>query len=114
MLSACSSSSDYKDNIKRFFGGSDLLDHLRPVTFNWKDSGAVDLGLVAEEVAEIEPLLVTYDRNGVVEGVKYDRIGVVLLNVVEEQQDRIERQREQIEVLRTAVCTLIPNHEACE
>jgi len=55
-----------------------------------------DLGLVAEEVAKIEPLLVTY-KDGRVEGVKYDRIGVVLVNVLKEQQEEIEKLRQELE-----------------
>ena len=57
----------------------------------------IDLGLGAEDVAEIEPLLVNYNKDGQVEGVKYDRIGVVLLNAVKEQQDQIQTQQTQIE-----------------
>ncbi len=53
------------------------------------------MGLVAEEVAEVEPLLVNYNENGEVEGVKYDRVGVVLLNAVKEQQIQIESQAKQ-------------------
>lgn len=52
-----------------------------------------DLGLGAEDVAAIEPLLVTYNAKGEVEGVKYDRIGVVLVNAVKEQQAEISSQR---------------------
>ena len=55
-----------------------------------------DLGLVAEEVAEVEPLLVTHNEKGEVEGVKYDRLGVVLINAIKEQQAQIERQQAEI------------------
>ncbi len=95
ILATCSSSIRYKDNVEPFSGGVDVLNRLRPVTFNWKGSGMFDLGLVAEEVAEIEPLLVTY-KNEQVEGVKYDRIGVLLVNVVKEQAAELERQKEEV------------------
>jgi len=49
-----------------------------------------DMGLVAEEVAEIEPLLTSTNDKGEVEGVKYDRVGVVLINAVKEQQAQID------------------------
>ena len=58
------------------------------------------LGLIAEEVAEIEPLLVTHNGNGKIEGVKYDQIGMVLINAVKEQQAQIQQQQKQIETLR--------------
>jgi hypothetical protein len=67
-----------------------LIERLRPVSFDWKDGGTHDLGLVAEEVADAEPLLTTTNAKGEVEGVKYDRVGVVLVNAVKEQQSQIE------------------------
>ncbi len=33
-----------------------MIRKLRPVLFNWKDGGVADMGLVAEEVNEVEPL----------------------------------------------------------
>jgi hypothetical protein len=38
--------------------------------------------------------------------VKYDRIGSVLINVVEEQQQRIEAQQREIDELRTIILEL--------
>jgi len=93
----CSSSLRYKTNINRFGFGLDLIYRLKPITFDWKEGGMRDLGLGAEDVAAIEPLLVTYNDKGEVEGVKYDRIGVVLVNAVKEQQAQIEEQRKLIE-----------------
>jgi ribosomal protein S6 len=42
-------------------------------------------------------LLVIYNAKGQVEGVKYDRVGVVLINAVKEQQGQIENEHELIE-----------------
>ncbi|MEQ1605898.1 MAG: tail fiber domain-containing protein [Pyrinomonadaceae bacterium] len=89
-ISTCSSSLRYKTNINGFGLGLNLINQLKPITFDWKDGGMHDLGLGAEDVAAIEPLLVTYNTKGEVEGVKYDRIGVVLINAVKEQQRQIE------------------------
>jgi len=47
--------------------------------------GKRDLGFGAEDVQKIEPLLVTLNTQGQVEGVKYDRITVVLVNAIKEQ-----------------------------
>jgi len=126
-ISTCSSSIRYKTNVSDFAGGIDILDRLRPVTFNWKGSGLLDLGLVAEEVATVDPLLVTYNANGAVEGVKYDRIGVVLVNVVRKQQEEIVDLREQLDgkeariqrleaeaaAIRAAFCSQNQNLEIC-
>lgn len=89
-FATCSSSVRYKSNITAFSSGLDLIKKLRPVSFYWKDNNKLDLGLVAEEVADTEPLLTINNENGEVEGVKYDRIGVVLVNAVNEQQLQIE------------------------
>ncbi|MEP6923105.1 MAG: tail fiber domain-containing protein, partial [Pyrinomonadaceae bacterium] len=96
-ISTCSSSIRYKENINRFSSGLSLIGKLRPVSFNWKDGGMLDFGLVAEEAAEVEPLLITRNAKGEVEGVKYDRVGVVLINAAQEQQLQIEAQQKQID-----------------
>jgi hypothetical protein len=100
-ISSCSSSLRYKTNIAQFSFGLSVLRRLRPITFTWKDGGGIrDLGFGAEDVAAIEPLLVTYNQKGEVEGVKYDRISAVLVNSVKEQQIKIEEQQTQIEALQ--------------
>jgi hypothetical protein len=105
-ISHCSSSLRYKNNIAALDRGFDLINQLRPVTYDWKASGERDLGLVAEEVAKVEPLLVTRNEKGEIEGVKYDRITVALINVVKQQQS-------QIEALKKLVCKDHPEAELC-
>lgn len=96
-ISTCSSSLRYKTNLAPFRGGLNLISRLQPITFNWKANGEADLGLGAEEVAKVEPLLVTHNDKGEIEGVKYDRVAVVLLNAVKEQQAQIKKQTEMIQ-----------------
>ncbi|MBK9767820.1 MAG: hypothetical protein IPP63_12790 [Chloracidobacterium sp.] len=69
----------------------------------------------------------TYNAKGEVEGVKYDRIGVVLVNAVKEQQEQInsqkteitaqrtmiERQQREIELLKAYVCSMSPTALVC-
>ena len=107
---------------------------MRPVTFDWKGRAEPDLGLVADDVAEIDPLLITYDREGKIQGIKYDRIGVVLINAVKEQQAQISGQHKQIssqqsqieaqdakikslemqvEAFKALVCSQNPSAEVC-
>jgi hypothetical protein len=95
-IANCSSSIRYKTNLATLHTGLNLINRLRPVTFNWKQNGEHDLGLVAEEVAKVEPLLVTHNNKGEIEGVKYDRVSVVLVNAVKEQQAQIVAQQAQI------------------
>jgi hypothetical protein len=102
-ISNCSSSLRYKRNLAALHTGLSLIHQLRPVTFDWKQGGEHDLGLVAEEVAKVEPLLVTHNDKGEIEGVKYDRISVVLLNAVKEQQLQIATQQTQNETQRRLI-----------
>jgi hypothetical protein len=134
VLALCSSSRRYKENIQPLASGLDLIQRLRPVTFDWKEGGMADLGLIAEEVAEVEPLMITHNSKGEIEGVKYDLIAVVLINAVNEQQTQIETQAKEIaehretikrqqvelekqsqefEALKTLVCSQNPSAEIC-
>jgi hypothetical protein len=103
-ISTCSSSLRYKTNIQPFIGGLNVLNRLRPITFDWKQGGMHDLGFGAEDIAAVEPLLVTRNDKGEVEGVKYDRITAVLVNAVKEQQEQIKRQQNEIANLKALVC----------
>lgn len=94
VIAFCSSSERYKGSTRVFTPGLSKLRKLFPVTFNWLADGTPDLGLIAEEVAKIEPLLVTRNDEGEIEGVKYDRINLVLINSVKEQQVQIEKLKE--------------------
>ena len=113
-ISHCSSSLRYKNNIAALDSGLQLINQLRPVTYDWKQSREHDLGLVAEEVAKVEPLLVTHNEKGEIEGVKYDRISVLLINAVKEQQRTIERQQQQIDALKKLICASHGNAEVCK
>ncbi len=120
-ISYCSSSRRYKTNIAGYAGGLNLLNRLRPVTFDWKDSKMRDFGFLAEEVAEVEPLLVIHNDKGEIEGVKYSQISTVLVNAIKEQQAQIEEQTRQlkaqnqtIEALKNLVCATNPTAEICK
>jgi len=102
-ISLCSSSIRYKTDVQDFTSGLELIRRLRPVTFRWKQNNQQDLGFVAEEVNAIEPLLTTYNDNGEVEGVKYDRVSTALVNAVNEQQTEIESQADQIKSQQTRI-----------
>ena len=97
VFTACASSRRYKENVQPFFQGLPVIKRLRPVTFNWKEGREADLGLIAEEVNTVEPLLNTYNRKGEIEGVKYEQLTIVLVNAVQEQQRQIETQQKQID-----------------
>ena len=98
IIASCASSSlRYKTNVTPFGSGMDLVKQLKPIAYNWKHDGAVDLGFGAEDVAKVNPLLVIYDAKGQVEGVRYDRMSVVFVNAFKEQQQQIEAQQRRLE-----------------
>ena len=105
-LSVCSSSLRFKSDIQPFTSGLESVKRLRPITFVWKNSGTLDIGFAAEEVAEVEPLLATYNAQGEIEGVKYKQITTVLVNAVNQQQTQIEAQKVELEKQRAEIETL--------
>ena len=92
---ACSSSLRFKTNVHPFFGGLDIIRRLRPINFDWKDGSGHDIGLGAEDVAKVVPSFAITDKNGEIAGVKYDRLNILLINAVKEQQNQIEALRKQ-------------------
>jgi hypothetical protein len=108
------SSIRYKENVVSVGLGLDLVRRLRPVSFRWKEDGQKDLGLIAEEVNEVEPLLVTRNAAGDIVGVKYQQLNVVLINAIRQQQAQIENQQTQIESLKKLVCLDHPNADVCK
>lgn len=97
VLAECSSSARYKSDISSLESTTDLVERLRPVSYRWTESGEEDVGLVAEEVAEVEPRLVTYNRDGQVEGVKYRQLSALLIRALQEQHRDIERMQGEIQ-----------------
>lgn len=102
----CSSSYRYKTNISKFSDGLRVVRQLKPIAYNWKLGAKSDVGFGAEDVEKIDKRLVVYNEKGQVEGVKYDRIGVVLVNAVKEQQAQIEQLQKTIADLKTELESL--------
>ena len=100
------SSLRFKQNVQPFRGGLDIVRRLRPITFDWKESGLPDIGLGAEEVAKVAPSFTFTDSKGEIAGVKYERLDLLLINAVKEQQQQIERQQKQIATLVTSNAAL--------
>ncbi len=95
------SSLRYKKNVQDMGNLSNSIYDLRPVSFDWKKSGTKDYGLIAEEVAEAMPTVITFDENGRPETVEYVRLIPFLLNELQKQQKRIGELTARIEALET-------------
>ena len=76
------SSRKLKHDIQPMNKASETLYQFKPVTFkynsDWK--GTTQYGLIAEEVAEVDPQLVVRGRDGEIMAVHYEQINNMLLN----------------------------------
>jgi uncharacterized coiled-coil protein SlyX len=84
LLGTVTSSARFKDDIKPMGQVSDALLALKPVTFHYKKEIDPDrtqqFGLVAEEVAKVNPDLVVRDDQGKIYTVRYEAVNAMLLN----------------------------------
>lgn len=100
-LGVASSSRRAKEDVREIADESDGLMRLRPVGFKYKAQidpmGLVQYGLIAEEVADVYPDLVAYDRDGRPETVRYHLVNALLLNEVQKQHRTAEAQEKTIE-----------------
>jgi hypothetical protein len=98
------SSRRFKDGIRDLANEGEALMRLRPVAFRYKPqidaAGLTQYGLIAEEVAEAYPELVTSDREGRPEGVRYHLLAPLLLNEAQKQRLTIESLRAEVEQLK--------------
>jgi hypothetical protein len=80
---------------------SEVILSLRPVTFHYKTDtkGTPQFGLIAEEVAKVNPALVLPDKEGKPYTVRYDAVNAMLLNEFLKEHRRNEEQQKQINVL---------------
>ena len=98
-----SSTLRYKENVQDFPSALDKVKALRPVTYDDKVLQVSSFGLVAEEVNEIAPELVTYkeiDGEEKPETVVYDKLTIHLLKAIQEQQTQIEALQAEINTLK--------------
>jgi hypothetical protein len=108
-LGTASSSHRFKKEIKPMGKASETILALKPVTFHYKNhkSSTPQFGLIAEEVAEVNPDLVVRDKNGEIYTVRYDAVNAMLLNEFLKEHRKVEEQeatiaRQQREFQRTA------------
>src|SRR6266550_3912980 len=81
-LGTASSSRRFKKQIQPMDKASEAILGLKPVMFHYKsdNTGTPQFGLIAEEVADVNPDLVVRDENGEIYTVRYDAVNAMLLN----------------------------------
>lgn len=86
---------------------SDVLLSLQPVTFRYKKEldllGTPQFGLVAEQVAKVDPDLVLRDDSGRPYSVRYEAVNAMLLNEFLKEHRKVEAQNAKIESLEERV-----------
>jgi Chaperone of endosialidase len=100
-LGTLESSRRYKDEIKPMAEASEAIFSLNPVSFRYKKeldpARCLSFGLIAEEVAQIDPNLVTPDRDGNPETVRYEAVNAMLLNEFLKEHRKVEQLTKEFE-----------------
>jgi hypothetical protein len=104
-LGTLSSSRRYKTDIKPMDKASESILALKPVSFRYKvhKDATPQFGLIAEQVAEVNPDLVVHDENGEIYTVRYDAVNAMLLNEFLKAHRKIEDQQATIADLKSTV-----------
>jgi len=108
----------FKTDIVDMGAISEALLAMRPVTFRYKPEldkiGIPQFGLVAEEVAQVNPDLVTHDAKGDICTVRYEAINAMLLNeflkehkAFLEEQHKVQEQETTITQLKKEMKALV-------
>jgi len=106
-IGTLASSRRYKEQIKPMEKASETIHSLRPVSFRYKKeidpAQPVCFGLIAEEVADVNPNLVTLDCEGKPETVRYEAINAMLLSEFLKQHKAFLEERHKVEKLEAII-----------
>lgn len=103
--------SDYRlKNDSRQFSGLEMLNRLKVYDFAWKGTDQREFGVMAHELQEELPYMVTGQKDEVdaqgqpiIQRVNYAKLVPVLLQAIQEQQKMIEELRRETEALAGAI-----------
>jgi hypothetical protein len=92
-LGTVSSSKRFKKEIKPMDHASEAILGLKPVTFEYKSdkTSRPQFGLIAEQVAEVNPDLVVRNSEGEIYTVRYDAVNAMLLNEFLKEHKKVEK-----------------------
>jgi hypothetical protein len=97
------SSRRFKDEIKPMDTASEAILALEPVTFRYKKEiepdGAIMFGLIAEEVEQVDPDLVTRNEKGEAEAVRYEAVNAMLLNEFLKEHRKVQKLEAALDVI---------------
>lgn len=108
------SSRRWKTNIQTLPDAMSKVERLRGVSYDLKDTGKHEIGVIAEEVGAVVPEVVSYEANGKdASGVDYSRLTALLIEATKEQQRelagalrQIKQQQRQLRIQNSTIRTL--------
>lgn len=80
------------DSVLEYTKGLEIIRHLKPSSFVVKATKENRLGVIAKEVASVEPVLVR--TSGGIQHINYEFMVVVLINAIKELRSEIETLKE--------------------
>lgn len=100
------SDSRLKDEITPISGCLEKINKIDAVEFNWNNNQEIysghDIGLIAQQIQEIAPEIVTERKNGYL-AVKYEKMVPILVGAIQEQQSIINEMRAEIDELKLKI-----------
>jgi len=98
-LGTSSSSARFKKEIKPMNKASETILALKPVAFRYKTdtTNTPQFGLVAEDVAKINPDLVVRDNKGEIYTVRYDAVNAMVLNEFLKEHRKVQKLEASLE-----------------
>jgi hypothetical protein len=104
-LGTLPSSVRFKEAIKPMHKASEAILEFKSVTFRYKDQKDTtpQFGLIAEDVAEVNPDLVVRDANGKIYTVRYEAVNAMLLNEFLKEHRTVQEQGATIALLQKQV-----------
>lgn len=94
------SSQRFKTNIQPLLGALEKVEQLRGVSYDRKDDGRHEIGVIAEETAMVMPEVVSRDpQTNEVQGVDYARLSALLIEAVKTQQAEIKQLQDRLDEL---------------
>jgi hypothetical protein len=102
------SSRQFKANIQPLVGALEKVEQLQGVSYERKADGKHEIGVIAEDVDQIVPEVVSRDPNThQVQGVDYSRLAALLIEAVKSEQTQIQSQQAEIQQLKAQIGQLI-------
>jgi hypothetical protein len=98
-LGTTTSSRRFKRDIQAIGSVSETILALEPVTFHYKSdkTNTPQFGLVAEDVAKVNPALVLLDKEGKPHTVRYDAVNAMLLNEFLKEHRKVENLKNDLQ-----------------